>query len=129
VTSYELIFEDRAKYLYVLVSGELNTKTDHEIDAEIKSQCERRERSEVLIDIRHSSSRLNFLENFVAATSYRQRMGSYIRAIAIVDSREYQENSELFELAAVNQGARLKFFNSTVRAEQWLMENRNNTRW
>ena len=124
MTSYELIFEDRAKYLYVLVSGELDRKTDFEIDAEIKLECERRERDRVLIDIRESRSRLSFLQNFVAASSYRIRMGSYIQAIAIVDSKKHKENSELFELTAVSRGARLRFFTSTIAAEKWLIDNR-----
>jgi hypothetical protein len=122
VTSYELIFEDRTKYLYVLVSGELNRKTDFEIDAEIKKECRKRRRNRVMIDIRESRSRLSFLQNFVAATSYRKRMGTYIRAIAIVDSKKHMENSQLFELTAVSHGARLRFFTSTIAAEQWLIE-------
>jgi len=121
MTPYELIFEDRIQYLYALVSGELNRKTDHEIDARIRSECEERERNRVLIDIRESSSRLSYLQNFVAAKSYRQRMGLYLRAIAIVDSKKHRENSELFELTAVNQGARVKFFTSTIEAEKWLV--------
>lgn len=124
MTSYELIFEDRTKYLYVLVSGELNRKTDREIDARIKSECERLERKKVLIDIRESSSRLSYLENFVAATSFRERMGSYIEAMAIVDAEEQKENSELFEITATSKGARLKFFTSTIEAEKWLIEDR-----
>lgn len=124
MTSYELIFEDRTKYMYVLVSGELTSKTDHVIDDKIKSECEKRERSRVLVDIRESSSRLSFLQNFVAASTYRQRMGSYIGAIAIVDSKKHKKNSEVFELTAVNRGARLKFFTSTIEAENWLIGNR-----
>jgi hypothetical protein len=124
MTSYELIFHTQTEYLYVLVSGELNENTDQEIDARIKIECEKLDRNKVLIDIRESSSRLSLLENYVAATSYRQRMGTYTRAIAIVDSKEHKENSELFELAATNSGARLKFFTSTVEAEKWLIEKR-----
>jgi hypothetical protein len=124
MTSYELIFEDRTNYLYVLVSGELNVKTDPEIDTRIKLECEKLERSRVLIDIRECSSRLSFLQNYVAATSYRQRMGTQIRTIAIVDSKQHKENSELFETAAVSHGALIKFFTSTLEAEKWLIANR-----
>ena len=122
MTSYELIFEDRKRYLYVLVSGELNSKTDREIDARIRSECEKLERKNLLVDIRQCSSRLSFLQNFVAAKTYRQRMGSYIEAIAIVDSKQHRENNELFETTAVNQGARLRFFTSTIDAENWLVD-------
>ena len=121
MASYELIFETRENYLYVLVSGELNRKTDREIDARIKSECEARSLDRVLIDIRKCSSRISYLDNFVAATSYRQRMGSYIKVVAIVDSSEHRQSSELFELAAENKGARLKFFTSSIEAEKWLL--------
>ena len=121
MTSYELIFEDRTRYLYVLVSGELDRKTDHEIDARIRSECEKLDRENLLIDIRECDSRLSLLQNFVAAKTYRQRMGPHISAIAIVDARKHRENSELFETTAANQGARLKFFTSTIEAENWLV--------
>ena len=120
--AYELTLEDRKKYLYVLVSGELNRKTDREIDTEIRSECESRALDKVLIDIRECSSRISYLDNFVAATTYRQRMGSYIKVIAIVDSGKHRQSSELFELAAVNKGARLRFFTSSIDAEKWLLE-------
>jgi len=122
--SYELIFEDRTNYLFVLIAGELNRNIDLEIDAEIKKECKKRKRNKVLIDIRESRSRLTLLQNFVAAKSYWNRMGSYIKAVAIVDSKEHVENSELFEMIAVTRGARLKFFTSTVEAEKWLIEDR-----
>ena len=123
MTTYELIVENRKNYLYILVSGELDSITDQEIDNKIKLECEKHERRKVLIDIRECSSRLSFLDNYVAATSYRQRMGAYISAIAIVDSTQHKENSEVFELAATNKGARLKFFTSTVEADKWLIVN------
>ena len=121
MTSYELHFEDRKQYLYVLVSGELDARTDREIDARIRLEFEKRERRNVLIDIRELGSRLSFLQNFVAAKSYRLRMGPYISAIAIVDSKKHKGNSDLFELTAAGQGARLKFFISSLDAEKWLV--------
>lgn len=120
MASYLLAFEDRTTYLYVRLSGELTEKTDHDIDVSIKQECETLERNKVLIDIRDSDSRLSYQQNFAAARTYRQRMGTYIIAIAIVDSSTFQENSELFELTAVNRGARVKFFTSTAEAENWL---------
>jgi hypothetical protein len=43
---------------------------------------------------------------------------------AIVDTRKPKENGELFEITAVNQGARPRFLTSTVETGKWLVDGR-----
>lgn len=121
MSRYQLKFEDKDHYLFVTVHGELNPMTDVSIDEDIRRECENRKQRLVLIDIRPTTSRLDGIENHIAAITIQDRIGPYVRAIAIIDTLENRERSEMYELTAVNRGATVKFFEDCESAASWLL--------
>ena len=117
---YELAVEHNDSYVKFTVTGEMNTETDLEIDARIRNECEATGARLVLIDIRSATTRLSIIENHECATTFSQRMGSRIGAVAIVDRSQFRANSEMYELTSVNRGATVKFFESEGDAVSWL---------
>lgn len=117
---YELKLTESDAILFATLYGELDAATDMEIDAELRRECEKRGKKLLLIDIRPMSTRLSGIDNHVAATTFGSRMGIDIRAIAIVDTENFAEKSEMYELTAINRGARVRFFEDYENAQQWL---------
>lgn len=119
---YRLAFSDKKYFLHVKAVGTLNKETDAAIDAEIKSECEKRKIDSVLIDIRYMNSRLSGIENHIAAQSFSERIGN-LSSIAIVDLEKYISNSEMFEITARNRDANVRFFNKVTDAIEWILGN------
>ena len=117
---YETEFKELNHHLLETVSGGINPATDFEIDTKIRAECEKTKKAFVLIDIRRKNSNMSAIENHIAAKSYRERMGPAIEAIAIVDSTEFKDKSNMFEITATNRGATVKFFEEIEDAETWL---------
>lgn len=119
---YELELEESDGILCATVHGELDPITDLAIDRQLRRECENRGKELLLIDIRPMVGRLSGIDNHIAAKTFQERMGADIRAVAIVDTEEYMEKSEMFEITALNRGAEVKFFLGYEEAKKWLID-------
>lgn len=118
---YQLEFTQLSDYLHVVAHGVLDSRTDLQIDLEIRRECETRQLHSALIDIRPMTSRLSGVQNHNAAKTFRERMGS-VSSVAIVELPQYRDRSEMFQLTAGNRDANVRFFNEESAAAQWLSE-------
>jgi hypothetical protein len=117
---YRLETSQERDYLNFTLTGTLNAASDREVDEAIRHHCEEQGVGLALVDIRGAEGRLSALENHVAATTFRDRMGAAVSVVAIVDVAIHDANSEMFELTATNRGARVRFFLDDRAAAAWL---------
>ncbi len=118
---YQLEFTQLSNSLHVVAHGILDSRTDLEIDLEIRRECETRQLHSALIDIRPMTSRLSGVQNHNAAKTFKERMGP-VSSVAIVELEQYRDGSEMFQLTASNRDVNVRFFNEKSTAVQWLSE-------
>ncbi len=120
--TYKLHFENREKYLYVFVEGEIVTKESAiSFYREIFSKCEELGFIKVLIEENFKNqipiSDLFEVANFMAIASRGKTK------IAHVDRQEKDHELNKFaETVAVNRGIYGKTFINSEEAEKWLLD-------
>lgn len=117
---YEIDEIDRDGIPVFSVRGDLDRESDRLIDDEIRRRCLDAVMRFAVIEIREVSGRLSLLDNHEAAKNFRQRIGDALDAVAIVERHEHRERREMFEITAINRGARVRFFDFTSDAVAWL---------
>ena len=120
--SYQLSYELRPEYLYVLIKGD---KIDYEIARqywdeiiEIREQVNTR----LLLVDKNVRAELSTVEEFRIATEISTIALKSVK-LAICDRHVSPECLEFGEMVATNRGLNTKSFRDAAAAEKWLLAN------
>jgi hypothetical protein len=118
---YNIKLENRAEYLYALVSGEtLSPEIAKMYWDEIAEMCITLKKSKIMIE-----------KDFAKTVSPPEmlEMGVYLgkilseKKIAFLDQRKNEDINELGKVIARNQGVIMRIFKNVEDAEKWLIGN------
>ena len=120
--SYQLRIEDRPKYVYARVDGDLTSANALRFLEDAYSACVKYGRSAVLLDMQLHGPNLNTTSVY-DVISQRAAQGSKLRKIAYVPFHQDDRSMAYFaETVAVNRGVKVRLFESVAAADGWLSE-------
>jgi hypothetical protein len=121
ITPYEITFEDRDKYLWVLVGGEaLTAEIAAQYWDEISLRCRSSNRDKILIE-------KDFKEPVGPQDMVRmaEHVAQVLRGacIAFIDRQQHGDINELGKKLVRNRDVKMRIFDNLGEAERWLMAN------
>lgn len=121
--NFKISYEDRNDYLYAFVSGE-----EDSLDISIKfltrvmAQCYAMNKSKVLI-VEEFYTNISLEDMYTIGVHLGGLSSKYHFKIAFVDKIEsHNESNQFAELISWNRGANVKIFETTEKAEAWLLK-------
>ena len=120
--SYTLNIEERAEYLYVTVTGENSLDTVNTYLTEVREECIKRKRFNLLIVENLSGPSLNAFSIYNLIASRSEQAAHIVHRLAYVDinPEHSARDMEFAEDVAVNRGISVKVCPTIHAAEEWI---------
>jgi len=119
--TYALAFEQKPKYLHVVVTGFNSRETVLRYWDELIRECKTRDCFRVLVEERLDGPRLGTMEVFRLANEGATRHQGVFRALAYVDVNAVGDRMHFAEDVGVNRGVPVRVFDTVAEAEKWLL--------
>lgn len=120
---YEILIEDRTRYLYAKVTGPNAPETILRYSADIRAACMRLRQMKVLVVVNLHGPGLSMLEVYKAVAAGSDESAGFGMRAAYVDLNPHRgvENMHLAEDVAATRGISVRTFRDVAAAEAWLL--------
>ena len=119
--AYNVEFDNRASYVYALVTGSNNAETIFAYMDEVTARCEELDCFRVLVHECLVGPRLSPMEVFDIISEGAMRALGKFDAVAFVDEK-MGDVSSFAENVAINRGMPIAMFPSVAAAEVWISQ-------
>jgi hypothetical protein len=126
--SYKLTIAKNPAYLHAVVTGENNRENVMRYLEEVFYECAARGCARLLIEERLEGVRVGTIDVFQIASGGSMRAHGHFKSIAYVDVNAEGDLMQFAETVAVNRGVPVRVFASVRDAEQWLLDQHQESR-
>ena len=119
--AYNVEFDNRASYVYALVTGDNSAETVFAYMDEVTARCEELDCFRVLVHECLVGPRLSHMEVFDIISEGAMRALGKFDAVAFVDEK-MGDVSSFAENVAINRGMPIAMFPSVAAAEVWISQ-------
>ena len=119
--AYEVEFDNRASYVYVLVTGDNNAETVFAYMDDVAVKCEELDCFRVLVHECLEGPRLSPMEVFDVMSEGAMKALGKFDAVAFVDEK-MGDIASFAENVAINRGMPIAMFPSVTGAEAWMSQ-------